>query len=165
MASPVELHEAHAVLAATATSDDARARHLGGATEGRDETRRRSARGGRRQRPGPRRDARRRVAVRAGERAHAGGSSRDDAIRRAMLAAECLFIDVSEIVQADAILETAIAAAPTGPARARRSASERLIRYYHGQTPDAVRLGEQALAEVGDEPVLRATVSAGRPSW
>jgi hypothetical protein len=38
MASPAELQGAHAVLARTATSDDARARHLGGATEGRDES-------------------------------------------------------------------------------------------------------------------------------
>ncbi len=112
MASPDELHDAHAVLARTATSDDARARHLGGATEGRDET----------------------VAA-ALEAAAANARSRgatldaaslyeraseltpeqlaDDAIRRAMLAAECLFVDVSEIVQADAILERAIAAAPS----------------------------------------------------
>ena len=157
MASPVELHDAHAVLAATATSDDARARHLGDATEGRDET----------------------VAA-AIEVAAANARSRgatidaaslyeragqltpeqlpDDAIRRAMLGAECLFVDVSEIVQADAILERAIAAAPKGSARAMAVSLRATIRYYHGQTPDAVRLGEQALAEVGDAPVPRATV-------
>src|SRR6185369_12489668 len=33
-----------------------------------------------------------------------------------------------------------------------------IMRYYHGQTPDAVRLGEQALDEVGADPVLRAKV-------
>ena len=38
VAGPSELQGAHAALARTATSDDARARHLAGATEGRDET-------------------------------------------------------------------------------------------------------------------------------
>ena len=33
-----------------------------------------------------------------------------------------------------------------------------IVRYYHGQTPDAVRLGEQALAEVGDAPGPGRTV-------
>ena len=75
-----------------------------------------------------------------------------------MLAAECLFIDVSEIVQADTILETAIAKAPPGPARAEALSLRAIIRYYHGQTPDAVRLGEQALAEAGSDPLLRAKV-------
>ena len=79
-------------------------------------------------------------------------------IRRATLAAECLFVDVSEIVQADAILERAIAAARTGQARALALSLRAIVRYYHGQTPDAVRLGEEALAEVGDAPRARATV-------
>jgi DNA-binding CsgD family transcriptional regulator len=155
--SPAELRRANAALARTATSDDARARHLGGATEGRREN----------------------VAA-ALEAAAAAARDRgatldaatlyqrasdltpkalgDRAIRRAMLAAECLFIDVSEIVQADAIVEAAIAAGPAGPARAEALSLRALIRYYHGQTPDAVRLGEQAMAEVGDDPVLRAKV-------
>jgi DNA-binding CsgD family transcriptional regulator len=152
-----ELRRAHATLAGTATSEDARARHLAGATEGRDEN------------------------VAAALEA-AGAASRDrgatldaaslyeraseltpdalgvQAIRRAMLAAECLFIDVSEIVQADAILEAAIAKAPPGPARAEALSMRAVIRYYHGQTPDAVRLGEEALAEVGMDPLLRAKV-------
>ena len=42
----------------------------------------------------------------------------DRRLERGRLAAECLFIDLSEAVQADAILEAAIAAAPPGPDRA-----------------------------------------------
>ena len=157
LAPPEELRRAHATLAGTATTEDARARHLAGATEGRDEN------------------------VAAALEA-AGAASRDrgatldaaslyeraseltpqalgvEAIRRAMLAAECLFIDVSEIVQADAILEAAIAKAPPGPARAEALSMRAVIRYYHGQTPDAVRLGAEALAEVGMDPLLRAKV-------
>ncbi len=75
-----------------------------------------------------------------------------------MLAAECLFVDVSEIVQANEILERAIAAARAGSARGLALSLRAIVRYYHGQTPDAIRLGEQALAEVGDAPVPRATV-------
>jgi tetratricopeptide (TPR) repeat protein len=156
-AGPRDLRDANAILARSATSDDARARHLGDATEG------------------PQED----VAA-ALEAAAANARSRgatldaaalyerasrltpeplaDEVLRRAMLAAECLFIDVSEIVQADAILERAIATAPAGRMRGLALSLRAIIRYYHGQTPDAVRLGEQAVAEVGDAPVARATV-------
>src|SRR4029077_3776291 len=55
-----------------------------------------------------------------------------------------------------------IAGAPPGPERAEAQSLRAVIRYYHGQTPDAVRLGELAVAEVGDEagddPILRARV-------
>jgi DNA-binding CsgD family transcriptional regulator len=155
--SPAELRRANATLARTATSDDARARHLGGATEGRHENVAAALEG---------------AAARARDRGATLDAATlyqrasdltpkalgDRAIQRAMLAAECLFIDVSEIVQADAILEAAIATSSAGPARAEALSFRALIRYYHGQTPDAVRLGEQALAEVGDDPVLRAKV-------
>lgn len=157
LASPDELRRVHATLARTATSDDARARHLGGATEGRHENvaaALEAAAAASRDR-GATLDA-----ASLYERAceltpepHA-----DQAIRRALLAAECLFIDVSEIVQADTILETVIAKAPPGPARAEALSLRAIIRYYHGQTPDAVRLGEQALAEAGGDPLLRAMV-------
>jgi DNA-binding CsgD family transcriptional regulator len=157
LAGPVELRRAHATLARTALSDDARARHLGGATEGRHENVAAALEA---------------AAVAARDRGATLDAASlyeraseltpeplgDQAIRRAMLAAECLFIDVSEIVQADAILETAIERAPPGPARAEALSLRALIRYYHGQTPDAVRLGEQALAEAGGDPVLRARV-------
>jgi len=153
--SPAALRQAHAMLARTATSQDARARHLGGATEGRHEN----------------------VAAAleaAADAARARGATLDaaslyerasdltpralgdQALKRAVLAAECLFIDVSEIVQSDAILEAAIAAAAPGPERAEAISLRAIIRYYHGQTPDAVRLGEQAIAEAGDDPIPRA---------
>ena len=80
-------------------------------------------------------------------------------LRRAMAAAECLFVDLSEIVQADAILEDALreVAAP-GPLRADALSQRALIRYYHGRAPEAIDLGREALDEVGDEPTLRAKV-------
>ena len=156
-ASPAEVRRAHATLARTAISDDARARHLGGATQGRDENVAAAL------------DAAAAAARDRGatldaaslyERASAltPQTLGDGAIRRARLAAECLFIDVSEIVQADAMLEASIATASPGPARAEALSLRALIRYYHGQTPDAVRLGEQALTEVGEDPLLRARV-------
>ncbi len=152
-----ELRRVHATLARTATSDDARARHLGGATEGRHENvaaALEAAAAASRDR-GATLDAAS-LYERAGELTPE--SLGDEAIRRAMLAAECLFIDVSDVVQADTILETAIAQAPPGPARAEALSLRAIIRYYHGQTPDAVRLGDEALAEVGGDPVLRARV-------
>lgn len=155
--SPAELRRAHATLARTATSDDARARHLGGATEGRHENvaaALEAAAAAARDR-GATLDAAS-LYERASELTPPALGDR--AIRRAMLAAECLFIDVSEIVQADAILEAAIAAAPPGAPRGEALSLRALIRYYHGQTPDAVRLGEQALAEVGEDPLQRARV-------
>ena len=156
-ASPGERRRAHATLARIATSDEARARHLAGASEGRHESVA---------------AALERAAVAARDRGATLDASSlyeraaaltptgepDRMTRRATLAAETLFIDISEIVQADAILERVIAAAPPGPPRAEALSLRGLIRYYHGQTPDAVRLGEQAMAEVGDDPILRATV-------
>jgi DNA-binding CsgD family transcriptional regulator len=155
--SPDDLRRANATLARTATSDDARARHLGGATEGRHENVAAAL-------EVAAATARDRGATLDAATLYQRASDLtpkalgDRAIRRAMLAAECLFIDVSEIVQADAILEKAIAAAPGGPARAEALSLRALIRYYHGQTPDAVRFAEQALAEVGGDPLLRAKV-------
>ena len=84
-------------------------------------------------------------------------------MRRARLAAETLFIDVSDNVEADRILEAAIAAAEPGPERAEALSLRGLIRYYHGQTPDAVRLGEQAVAEAGADPdPARPSPGSGR---
>ncbi len=157
LATPAEVRRAHAALARAATTDDVRARHLGGATEGRHEH----------------------VAA-ALEAAAAAARARgatidaaalyerasdltpaelgDEALRRATAAADCLFIDVSEIVQSDAILDAAIAAAVPGPARAEALSLQAIIRYYHGQTPVAVRLGEQAVDEAGDDPIRRARI-------
>ena len=157
LARPDELRLVHATLARTATSDDARARHLGGATEGRDENVAaavEAAAAASRDR-GATLDAAS-LYERAGDLTPE--SLGEQAIRRSMLAAECLFIDVSEIVQADTILEAAIAKAPPGPARAEALSLRAIVRYYHGQTPDAVRLGDEALAEAGSDPLRRARV-------
>ena len=46
-----------------------------------------------------------------------------------------------------------------GPARAEALSIRALVRYYHGRVPDAVAMGEQALAEAGDdEAILRARI-------
>jgi DNA-binding CsgD family transcriptional regulator len=157
LATPVEVRRAHASLARAATSDDVRARHLGGATDGRDarvaaalEAAATAARD-----RGATMDA-----ASLFERASdlTPEESTDEALRRATSAAECLFIDVSEIVQADAILDAAISVAARGPTRAEALSLRALIRYYHGQTPAAVRLGEQSIDEAGDDPIRRARI-------
>ena len=99
----------------------------------------------------PRRDPRRCRAVsrrRAGRRRW---SRPDQRLERARLAAECLFIDLSEIVQSDGILEAALREAPPGPTRAEALSLRALLRYYHGRVPEAVAMGEQALAEAGPD--------------
>ena len=85
VAAPAELRRAHASLARAATSDDVRARHLGGATEGRHERVAAALEAAAGSRPGPRCDHRRRVPLRAGERSHAYGDLGDEALRRATL--------------------------------------------------------------------------------
>ena len=159
LAGPDELRRVHATLARTATSDDIRARHLAGATEGPDEdvAAALEAAAAQSRDRGATLDA---SSLYERSSALTPESLRDAAIRRAILAAECLFIDVSENVQADRILATAIATAPSGPTRAEALSLRAIIRYYHGQTPDAVRLGLQALDEVGSDPILRARVLA-----
>ena len=96
-ATPDELRAAHAVLADATASADARARHLG--RRGRRPRRgcRRGARGRGGRAPRPRRDARRRCALPRGERGRRRTRARRAPARRARLAAECLFIDLSEI--------------------------------------------------------------------
>ncbi|HEV8402624.1 MAG TPA: AAA family ATPase [Candidatus Limnocylindrales bacterium] len=164
LAPATALRRAHAALAATTPSTDARARHLGQAADGPDE-------------------AVARALTDAAAAARIRGATLDAAtlyldagrmtpadqvdrrLERARLAAECLFIDLSEIVQADGILQTAIAEAPPGPARAEALSIRALVRYYHGRTAEAVAMGEQALMEVGDaDPMLRARV-LGRVSF
>lgn len=151
------LRTAHEALAGATSSPDARARHLGHAATGPDES----------------------VALaltRAAEVARDRGATLDAAalyldahratpdeldgrrLDRARLAAECLFIDLSEMVQADGILEAALRIAKPGPARAEALSIRALILYYHGRVPDAVTIAEQALEESGDDELLRATV-------
>lgn len=156
-ATPAELRSAHRRLAAVATSPAARARHLGGAADGPDESAADAL-------EAAAMDARARGATldAAGLFVQASRLTAPDApdrrLQRAMSAADCLFVDISEVVQADAILEAAIAAAPSGPVRAEALSLRAIIRYYHGHVPEAVQLGEQALAEAGERPILRATV-------
>ena len=152
-----ELRRIHADLARATPSPDARARHLGQAADGPD-------------------------ASVAAALAGAAASARDrgatldavalymDAARatpseapvlrlqRSRLAAECLFIDLSETAEADAILEAAVDIAPPGTGRAEALSLHALLRYYHGRVQEAVEIGEAALGEAGDDPLVRATV-------
>ena len=163
-ASPAVLRSAHAALAAASASLDARARHLGQAAEGPDESVAQTL-------------------ADAAEAARARGATLDaaalylDASRatprnlpdqrldRARLAAECLFIDLSEMVQSDSILEAAIREAPPGPARAEALSIRALVRYYHGRVPEAVALGEQALEEAGGDDVELRAMILGRVAF
>jgi DNA-binding CsgD family transcriptional regulator len=151
------LRAIHATLAATATSDDARARHLGQAADGRDETAAHAL-------------------AEAAARARSRGASLDAsslydqasdlapdsladlATHWATLAAECVFVDLSDAVASDAILERAIHRARVGPARSHALSLRAIVQYYHGRVPEAVNLCEQALREVGDDRELRARV-------
>ena len=158
MVSSAVLHRAHAALAAASTSLDARARHLGQASEGPDEsvaqTLAEAAAAARAR--GATLDA----AALYLEAGRATPADRpDQRLGLARLAAECLFIDLSEMVQSDTILETAIRDAPPGPARAEALSIRALVRYYHGRVPEAVALGEQALEEAGaDDAELTARI-------
>ena len=157
LAPPDELRWAHAVLATASSSPDARARHLGQATAEPDETvadALADAAGDARSR-GATLDA---AALYLEASRATGADGLDLRLDRARLAAECLFIDLSEMVQADAILETALRQAPQGPARADALSLRALLRYYHGRVPDAIAMGEQALLEAGDDPIRRARV-------
>jgi DNA-binding CsgD family transcriptional regulator len=157
LARPEELRRAHAALAGATTSADAQARHLGLAADGPDES-----------------VAQALVAAAAGARGRGAtldaaalyleavqvtpADRADRRLERARLAAECLFVDLSEMVQADRILETAIDGAPPGPGRAEALSLRALVRYYHGRVPEAIAMGEQALAEAGSDAPLRARV-------
>ena len=157
LAPAAGLRSANEALAGATQSQDARARHLAHAADGPDET----------------------VAAalaEAAEHARMRGATLDAAalyqeasrltpaddpeaaLDRARLAAECLFIDMSEYLEANRILEAAIDRAPPGPARADALSLRAIIRYYHGRVPEAIELGEQALGEAGDDPERRARV-------
>ncbi|HEY2916146.1 MAG TPA: AAA family ATPase [Candidatus Limnocylindrales bacterium] len=146
--SPAELRRAHAALARTAVSDDVRARHLAGATDGRNE------------RVAAALEAAASAARRRGATLDAAtlyqraadltpDPASEPALRRAMLGAETLFIDVSDSVQADGLLERAITAAPAGPGRAEALSLRALTRYYHGDLPAAVAIADQSVDEAG----------------
>jgi hypothetical protein len=113
LAQPAELRAAHATLAGASTSSDARARHLGLAAEGPDELVARAlvdAAAVARDR-GATLDA---VALHLEAARLTPDDLADQRLERARLAAECLFLDLSEVVQADEILEAAVRAAPAG---------------------------------------------------
>jgi DNA-binding CsgD family transcriptional regulator len=151
------LRRTHATLAATAGSDDARARHLGAATSGPDE-------------------AAAAALERAAERARSRGASldavalyeraslltpADDAERgmaRAVLAAQAAFLDLADLRHADAILARALDRGPEGASRAEATSLRAIVWYYHGRQADATRLCEQALVEARDAPLVRAKV-------
>ena len=158
LASEAELRAAHHALASATRSRDARARHLAHSADGPDGSIAAAL-------DDAARDARLRGATLDAAALYQDASRLtppDDRVRRlqrAALAAECLFVDLSEYVEADHILEAAIAEAPPGPARADPLSLRGVIRYYHGRIEEAIALGEQALAEAGDaDPLLRALV-------
>jgi DNA-binding CsgD family transcriptional regulator/tetratricopeptide (TPR) repeat protein len=144
------LRRIHLQLAESAASEDDRARHLGEAAEGSD---------------GTAAEALERAALRARER----GASLDAvslyerageltpetepeaAARRAVLAAEGAFLDVSDLRYADAILARSLPSAEGTSLRA-------LVWYYQGRQADATALCERALEETGEDGVLRAKV-------
>ena len=151
------LRRIHATLAASAGSEDARARHLGAASSG------------------P--DAEAAAALeRAAERARTRGASLDAvalyerasiltppehadvAMARAILAAEAAFLDLADLRHTDAILERALTRVPEGAARAEAMSLRAIVWYYHGRQTDATQLCEQALTEGGNSPLVRAKV-------
>ncbi len=155
---PAELRSAHATLARATGSPDARARHLSQAATEPDEAVAlvlQTAAAGARSR-GATLDA----AAMYQAAARLTPADPDGAgLRRAVAAAECLFIDLSEIVQADAILEAALRDIPApGPLRAAALSLRALIRYYHGRVPEAVELGRRAVEGAGDDPAVCAMV-------
>jgi len=149
------LRELHLTLARTASSEDARAHHLGAAATGPDE-----------------------VAAaaleKAASRARARGASLDavslyerssrltprpdPATTRALLAAEGAFLDLADPHYADAILVRALEDAGQGAARAEATSLQALVRYFHGRQAEATQLCEEALAECGSDGVVRAKV-------
>ena len=142
LAAPLELRQAHAALAAATPSPDARARHLGYAAEGPDESvaaALSAAATGARDR-GATLDA---AALYLAAGRATPAAQPDRRLDRTRLAAECLFVDLSEMVQADGILETALRDAQPGPARAEAMSLRALLWYYHGRVPDAVTLGDR----------------------
>ncbi len=156
-AQPTDLRQTHAELAAATRAPEARARHLGQAAEGPDESVAEAlveAAAGARDR-GATLDA---TALYREAGWATPADLADRRLERQRLAAECLFIDLSEVVEADDILEAALRTAPPGPSRAETLSLRAVIRYYHGRVPEAVAMGEQALEEAGRDAILRAKV-------
>jgi DNA-binding CsgD family transcriptional regulator/tetratricopeptide (TPR) repeat protein len=148
------LRRVHRRLAAATGAEDARARHLGDAADGPDETAAEAL-------------------ERAAERARERGATLDAvalferssllspdpqrAAARAVLAGEGAFIDLADLRYADAILGRALERSPSGPARAEAMSLQALVWYFQGRQAEATRLCEDALDEAGDG-VTRAKV-------
>lgn len=152
-----ELAAVHATLAAAADSAEARARHAGQAARAPDEavaTQLEAAAAAARSR-GATLDAAGlyEQASRLTPNAH-----EDEAVRRVRLAAECLFLDISEVVQADGLLGQALQMARPGPARAEAESLRAIIWYYHGRLPDAIGLAAHALSEAGSDLDVRTRI-------
>jgi DNA-binding CsgD family transcriptional regulator len=150
------LRRTHATLAATAHSEDARARHLGAAASGADEQAAAAlelAAAGARTR-GASLDA-----VALYERASLLTPADDErGMARAILAAQAAFLDLADLRHADAILERALERGPAGAGCAEAMSLRAIVWYYHGRQADATSLCEQALEEARDAPLVRAKV-------
>jgi DNA-binding CsgD family transcriptional regulator len=151
------LRRTHATLAASAHSEDARARHLGAAASGADEQAAAALElaAARARTRGASLDA-----VALYERASLLTPADDEerGMARAILAAQAAFLDLADLRHADAILERALERGPAGAARAEAMSLRGIVWYYHGRQADATSLCEQALEEARDAPLVRAKV-------
>lgn len=149
------LRELHLVLARTASSEDARAHHLGAAaTEPDEEAAAALERAASRARErGASLDA-----VALYERASLLTPRPEPAAARALLAAEGAFIDLADLHYADAILTRAVERSAAGPEPGEAMSLQALVWYYQGRQAEATRLCEEALAESGGETVVRAKI-------
>ena len=145
---------AHAALAAAVGSAEERAWHLGQAADGPDDEAASALEdsAARARARGASVDASA-LYLRASELTPDASGGR--ATARASLAADCLFVDMSDEAQAVTILERQLRRARPGPARADALSLRAMILYYQGQPRSALPLCEQALAEAGDDAVVR----------
>ena len=149
------LHELHVTLARAASSEDARAHHLGAAaTEPDEEAAAALEKAASRARDrGASLDS-----VALYERASLLSPGPKHAIARALLAAEGAFIDLADLHYADAILERAVACAAVGAGRAEAMSLQELLWYFEGRQAEATQLCEEALAESGGDGGVRARI-------
>jgi DNA-binding CsgD family transcriptional regulator len=152
---PATLRELHRTLARTARSEDVRAHHLGEAASGPDEAAAsaldESALQARTR--GASLDA-----VSLYERASLLTPDSEQAIRRAVLAAEGAFIDLADLPYADALLGRAVERAAPGAARAEAMSLRALVWYFQGRQTEATALCEAALAECSGDGAVRAKI-------
>ena len=149
------LHELHVTLARAASSEDARAHHLGAAaTEPDEEAAAALEKAASRARDrGASLDS-----VALYERASLLSPGPKHAVARALLAAEGAFIDLADLHYADAILERAVARAAVGAGRAEAMSLQALVWYFEGRQAEATQLCEEALAESGGDGGVRARI-------